>query len=113
MILYDTRITSTFSGACNRDSYYQSSRDGAQAQYRLPFDVIQDILNAKRLIISEYQGNSLRAIDRDTRIASTIARNIVSPRYMTQATNGDIYLTAGHGIYKYNYKLTITELGIF
>ena len=109
MILYDTRITSTFSGACGSNSY-QLSRDGAQARYSRPFDVIQDRLNPKRLIVSEYRGNALRAIDRDTRIASTIARYIVYPRFMTQATSGDIYLTAGNGIYKYNYKLSITEL---
>ena len=109
MILYDTRITSTFSGTCG-SRYSSSSRDGAQARYRQPFDVIQDRLNPKRLIVSEYGGNALRAIDRDTRVASAIARNNVYPRFKTQATNGDIYLTAGHGIYKYHYKLSITEL---
>lgn len=107
-----TMATSSYSGKCNMKP---GSKEGMFPKFNAPYFVVRDVLKPTKLLISDTGNQALRHLDITNKFTTLVTRKtsdpIFAPRGLTQDSDtGDIYITAIHAIYHFNYKLKIVSL---
>ena len=104
----DTGRTTTFSGVCKSYGY----QDGTPAKFKLPRNIIRDNQNRNKLLVTDAFNNAIRTVAVNDGSVGTFIKsnNIGNPQYLTQNTEGDIFVTIYNGaVYRISYtEKTIT-----